>query len=66
MFNMAFQEVFDGSDVFMNTNPDFELHRTKCHRLEYHPDEFSNTDINKSQSQPKFSEILSSSFAKFT
>ena len=66
MFNMAFQEVFDGSDMFMNTNPDFEIHRTKCHRLEYQRDEFSNTDINKSQGQPKFSEILSSSFGKFT
>ena len=32
---MVLQEVFDNSDVFENTNDDFEISPTKCHRVEY-------------------------------
>ena len=64
MFNtthlMALQEVFDGSDVFVNTNDDSEIPRTKRRRVEYQPNEFPYLVINKSQESPKFTEIMHS------
>ena len=54
---MVFQEIFHGSDVFVNTNDDFEIPRTKRRRLEYQPNEFPDPVISKSQEPPKFGEI---------
>ena len=64
---MVLQEVFNSSDVFENANDDFEISRTKCHRLEYKSTEFPNPVTNKSPEPPKFSEIKHSAYvsAKF-
>ena len=64
---ITFQEVFDGYDVFVNTNDDFEIPRTKRRRVEDQPNKFPNSVINKSREPPKFSETKHSAYvpAKF-
>ena len=53
----AFQKVFGGCSVFVNTNDDFEIPRTKQCKVEYQPNEFSDPVINKYQEPPKFCKI---------
>ena len=55
---MAFQEVFDGFDVFVNTNDGFEIPCTKRRRVEDQPNTFPYPVINKVQEPPIFSESI--------
>ena len=48
---------FDGSNMFVNTNNNFEISHTKRRRAEYQPNNFPDPIVNKSQELPKFSEI---------
>lgn len=48
---MAFEDVFDGSDVFVITSDDFEIPRSK-RRVQYKPNGFLGPVISKSQEPP--------------
>ena len=64
---MAFEDVSDGSDVFVITSDDFEIPRSK-RRVQYQPNGFLGPVISKSQEPLNFSEIKHSAYvpAKFS
>ena len=53
----AFQETIEDTHVFLNTNDDYQVPRTKCRRVEYEQGDVPNPIINKSDEPPKFDDI---------
>ena len=56
---MAFQETIEDCNVFLNTNDDYQVPRTKHWRVEYEQGDVPNPIINKSQEPPKFDKAFS-------
>ena len=54
---MAFEETIEDTNVFFNTNDDYQVPRTKRRRVEYEQGDVPNPIINKSQERPKFDDI---------
>ena len=54
---MAFEETLEDTNVFLNTNDDYQVPRTKRRRVEHEQSDVPNPIINKSQERPKFDDI---------
>ena len=54
---MAFQETIEDTHVFLNTNDDYQVPRTKLRRVKYEQGDVPNPIINKSEEPPKFDDI---------
>ena len=51
---MAFQEAIEDTNVFLNTNDNYQVLRTKRQTVEYEQGNVPSPIINKSQESPKF------------